>query len=157
MGVNGYQNAARKRELQMSLRDRFLEKWQLCKDSRYPVIFIVPSQKGALSDALLQEIADLIDGVSADFAKRYQGALETFLTRKQVQEEIYSIAKDTPAVMKNLEPFYSKWPVDERLAFIRYMLRSEPSQGIVMVLYCQEDLSAIRAIPNNNRGIIWTI
>jgi len=141
----------------MSLTDRFLEKWQLCKDSRYPVIFIVPSQKGVLSDALLQEIADLIGGILADFAKRYQGSLETFLTRKQVQEEIYSIAKDTPTVMKNLEPFYSKWPVDERLAFIRYMIRSEPPHGIMLALYCQEDLSEIKAIPANNRGIIWTL
>ncbi|MDM8557180.1 hypothetical protein QUF75_20865 [Desulfococcaceae bacterium HSG7] len=141
----------------MSLTDRFLEKWQQSKDSRYPVIFIVPSQKNVLSDTSLQEFADLIGGASADFAKRYQGALETFLTRKQVQEEINSIAQNSPVVMINLEPFYSKWTVDERLAFIRYMLRSEPPQGIVMVLYCQEDLSAIRAIPDNNRGIIWTI
>jgi len=141
----------------MSLTDRFLEKWQQSKDSRYPVIFIVPSQKDVLSDTLLQEFADLIGGALADFAKRYQGVLETFLTRKQVQEEINSIAKNTPIVMINLEPFYSKWSVDERLAFIRYMLRSEPSQGIVMVLYCQEDLSAIKAIPDNSRGIIWTI
>lgn len=139
----------------MYTHDGFLEKWQQCKKGRYLVMLIVPSRQGLLPELILDELAGLIEGNQIDFAKRYEGALETFFTWNRIQEEIYSASCDRPVVIANLEPFYSKWPVDERLSFLRYILRSETPQGIVLLLYCKEDLTEIRAIPENSRGLIW--
>jgi len=118
-------------------------------------MLIVPSRRGLLPELVLDELAGLIEGDQVDFAKRYEGSLETFFTWNRMQEEIYSASCDRPVVIANLEPFYSKWPVDERLSFLRYILRTETPQGIVLLLYCKEDLTEIRAIPENSRGIIW--
>ena len=139
----------------MYTHDRFLEKWQQCKKGRYSVMLIVPSRRGLLPELILDELSELIEGDQVDFAKRYEGALEAFFTWNRIQEEIYSVSCDRPIVIANLEPFYSKWPVDERLSFLRYILRTETPQGIVLLLYCKEDLTEIRAIPENSRGLIW--
>ncbi len=139
----------------MYTHDGFLEKWQQCKKGRYSVVLIVPSHRGLLPELILDELAGLIEGDQIDFAKRYKGALETFFTWNKIQEEIYSASCDSPVVIANLEPFYSKWPIDERLSFLRYILRTETPQGIVLLLYCKEDLTEIRAIPENSRGLIW--
>lgn len=139
----------------MQVIDIFIEKWHLCKEKRYPVMFIIPSKWGVFSEAVIDEIAGIMNGQKVDFAARYQGALETFLTRNMVQRELLESSQPSPVIVSNLEPFYSKWQTDERLDFIRYMLRTEVANGIVIVLYCQENLADIRAIAPNNRGYIW--
>jgi len=141
----------------MQVIDIFIEKWHLCKEKRYPVMFIIPSKWGVFSEAVIDEIAGIMNGQKVDFAARYQGALETFLTRNMVQTELRELSLSKPIIVSNLEPFYSKWQTDERLDFIRYMLRTEAANGIVIVLYCQENLADIRAIYENNRGIIWAL
>jgi hypothetical protein len=139
----------------MSLRDGFLEKWQQCKDKRYPVMLIVPSHNGVFSDSFFHEVRKLIGAEQLDFIDTYKGLLDTFFTWNKIQKEILEEATKYPLVITNLEPFYSKWPVHERLAFLRYMLRSETSNNIALVLHCREDLSALRSINEKNRGFIW--
>jgi len=141
----------------MQLRDLFIEKWHRCKDHRYPVMLIIPSQAGLSPDTLIEEFAGLMEGKSIDFADRYQGALETFLTWGGVHAELRALSSSTPIVVSNLEPFYSKWPTAERLDFLRYILRTELANGIVIILYCQENLADIRSIDENSRGAIWAL
>ncbi|MBF0203945.1 MAG: hypothetical protein HQK67_06430 [Desulfamplus sp.] len=141
----------------MQLLNIFIEKWHICKERRYPVMFIIPSKWGIFSEAVIDEIAGIMNGQKVDFAARYQGALETFLTRNIVQTELRGLSLLKPIIVSNLEPFYSKWQTDERLDFIRYMLRTEMPNGVVIVLYCQENLADIRAIDPNNRGYIWAL
>ncbi|MBU4261961.1 MAG: hypothetical protein KKC76_08825 [Proteobacteria bacterium] len=139
----------------MQLRNLFIEKWHRCKDHRYPVMLIIPSLPGLFPDTLIEDFAGLVEGKSIDFAARYQGVLETFLTWGGVQVELRSLSLLTPIVVSNLEPFYSKWPPAERLDFLRYILRTESANGIVIILYCQENLAEIRSIDENSRGTIW--
>lgn len=141
----------------MEFRERFIEKWHQCKDHRYPVLLILPSQAELFPDTLIDEVADIMGGTVINFAARYQGALETFLTWGGVHTELRALASSTPIVVSNLEPFYSKWPTPERLAFLSYMLRTELTNGIVIILYCQENLADIRSIAENSRGAIWAL
>lgn len=141
----------------MQLLDIFVEKWHRYKDHRYPVMLIIPSQVGLFPDELLDEVAEIVEGDVIDFAARYQGALETFLTWGGVHAELRALSSSTPLVVSNLEPFYSKWPISERLDFLRYMLRTELENGIVIILYCQENLADIRSIEENSRGAIWAL
>ena len=141
----------------MQLIDIFIEKWHRYKDHRYPVMLIVPSQAGLFSDALINEVAGIIEGKVIDFAARYQGSLETFLTWGGVHTELRALSSSTPIIVSNLEPFYSKWPTAERLDFLRYILRTELANGIVIVLYCQENLADVKSIEENSRGAIWAL
>ncbi len=141
----------------MQLIDTFIEKWHVCKDKRYPVMLITPSKSGIFSDTLIDQIAGIMNGKAVDFAARYQGALETFLTRNTVQKELRDLSVSSPILVSNLEPFYSKWQIAERVDFLRYMLRTEMVNGIVIVLYCKENLSKIRGVDENNRGTIWAL
>lgn len=139
----------------MSVCESFLEKWRLCRESRYPVMLIIPSQQDIFSELIIEEIAGLIEGKLLDFEKRYQGVLNTFFTWSKVREEIYSDSCNAPVIVTNLEPFYSKWTVEERLTFLRNILRTESPYGIIVILYCLENLTEIRSIPENSRGLIW--
>ncbi|MBF0573775.1 MAG: hypothetical protein HQK69_08450 [Desulfamplus sp.] len=141
----------------MQLLNIFIEKWHICKERRYPVMFIIPSKWEILTEQMVDEFAGIMNGKSIDFAARYQGALDTFLTRSMLQRELLELSQSSPVIVSNLEPFYSKWQTGERLDFIRYMLRTEMPNGVVIVLYCQENLADIRAIDPNNRGYIWAL
>lgn len=141
----------------MQLRDLFIEKWHRCKDHRYPVMLIIPSQAGLFPDTLIDEVAGIMEGKAIDFAARYQGTLETFLTWDKVHTELRALSSSTPIVVSNLEPFYSKWGTKDRLDFLHYMLRTELTNGIVIILYCQENLAEIRSIDENSRGAIWAL
>ena len=58
-------------------------------------------------------------------------------------------------IVSELEPFYAKWPENERFAFFRNLLRSEPVKGIILIINCKEDLSSVKNIEANSRGLIW--
>lgn len=139
----------------MLLQDNFLEKWQECLNSRYPVLLIVPSQGYVFSETLCNELANLIKVKLLDFAKQHQGKLGTFFTWNKVREIIYTESHNTPLMITNIEPFYSKWPVDERIYFLQNLIRSEFPHGIILILHCQENLKGLSKIEENNRGIIW--
>ena len=140
----------------MRLLDIFLDKWHRCINGRYRVMLVTPSRQDRFPDELVEELTSVIGAERADFAKRYQGELESFFTRRKIQEEIRDGCSLKPLLVSSLEPFYSKWPVEERYAFLRYMLRMETAHGVVLLLYCQENLTEIKEISKNNRGIIWT-
>jgi len=138
------------------LLDTFLEKWHRCINGRYRVMLVTPARQERFPEELIEEIVEITSAEQVDFAARYQGGLESFFTRRKIQEEIRADSAIKPLVATSLEPFYSKWPKDERYAFLRYMLRMEAVQGVVLLLYCQEDLTELKEISENNRGIIWT-
>lgn len=140
----------------METIDVFLEKWHKCKNSRYPVMLVSPSEQHLFPDEQVFELTNLIHAKHFVFSKEYAGQLEKFLTRQKIKEILLDNACISPLVATGLEPFYSKWSSGERYDFLRYILRMEPTNGIVLLLYCQEDLSAIKYIDEVNRGIIWT-
>ena len=139
----------------MSVCESFLEKWRLCRESRYPVMLIIPSQQDIFSELIIEKIAGLIEGKLLDFEVRYQVVGKTCFTWSKVREEIYSYSCNHPVIVTNLEPFYSKWTIEERLAFLRNILRTESPYGMIIILYCLENLTEIRSIPENSRGLIW--
>jgi len=118
-------------------------------------MLITPSRQDRFPEELIEEIVGVTSAERVDFAARYQGELESFFTRRKIQEEIRDGSATKPLFLTSLEPFYSKWAVDERYAFLRYMLRMETTQGVVLLLYCREDLTELKEISENNRGIIW--
>ncbi len=140
----------------MKITDVFLEKWYKCKNSRYPVMLVSPSAQDLFSDELIEELTNLIRAELFIFSKEYSGRLEMFLTWQKIKEILSGKSFNNPLMTTGLEPFYSKWSIEERYNFLRYILRMESGNGIVLVLYCQEDLAMIKDIGKGNRGIIWT-
>jgi hypothetical protein len=138
------------------LLDTFLDKWHRCVNSRYRVMLVTPARQDRFPEEFIKEVTEVIGAERADFATRYQGELESFFTRWKIQEEIREGCSSQPLLVTSLEPFYSKWPEEERYAFLRYMLRMETPHGVVLLLYCREDLAEIKEISENNRGTIWT-
>ena len=136
--------------------DTFLDKWHRCINGRYRVMLVTPAIQDRFPEELIKEIVEVTGAEWTDFAIRYQGELESFFTRRKIQEEIREGSSTHPLLVTSLEPFYSKWTEDERHAFLRYMLRLEPSFGVMLLLYCREDLEEIKKISENNRGVIWT-
>jgi hypothetical protein len=139
----------------MKLQDLFLENWHKCSKKRYRVMLVVPSQKGLFPESIVAELAVLVQGKMIDFAERYQGSMETFLTRNTIHSELWAASKKDRILVTNLEPFYSKWPIDERLAFLRYLLRTEVPNEAALFLYCKENLAEISSLDEKSRGIIW--
>jgi len=140
----------------MSVHEQLLEKWQQCRGKRYPVLFIITAPLDTLFPSdLVQTFAHDSTAKVIDFKNRYQNRIDEFLTWQTVRDEIYGEAKKAPVIITELEPFYAKWPPEERLSFIKNLLRSEPSHGIVIIINCQEDLSGLRKIAENDRGLIW--
>ncbi|MDR3555561.1 MAG: hypothetical protein P4L55_12465 [Syntrophobacteraceae bacterium] len=140
----------------MILLDAFLDKWRRCVNSRYRVMLITPARQDRFPEELIKEVTEVIGAERTDFATRYQGELESFFTRWKIQEEIREGCSAKPLLVSSLEPFYSKWPEEERYAFLRYMLRMEVTHGVVLLLYCREDLTDLKGIAENSRGTIWT-
>ena len=81
--------------------------------------------------------------------------LDHFFTWQAVRDKIYTSANVQPVVVTELEPFYAKWPENERLTFLKNLLRSSPTHGIVIIINCLEDLSELKEIEKNSRGLIW--
>lgn len=140
----------------MSIHEQLLEKWQLCRNKRYPVLLIITAPLDPFFPAEhIQEISDILQAQVLNFKKLYQNRLNEFLTWQTVRDDIYQAANKDIVIVSELEPFYAKWPEDERFAFFKSILRSEPKKGILLIINCLEDLSAIREIEENNRGLIW--
>ncbi len=140
----------------MSIHEQLLEKWQLCREKRYPVLFIITAPLDTLFPPdLVKDFADAFEAKVIDFKNRYQNRLDEFLTWQTVRDEIYDEAKEAPVIITELEPLYAKWPTEERLFFVKNLLRSEPAHGIVIIINCQEDLSELNNIEENSRGLIW--
>jgi len=140
----------------MSIHEKLLEKWKQCSESRYPVLLIITAPMDTLfPNTLVEKFADIIKAKLFDFKKRYQGELDKFFTWGTVRNEIYAKANIQPVIITELEAIYAKWPKDERLTFLKNLLRSESTCGIVIIINCQEDLSELKTIEKNSRGIIW--
>jgi hypothetical protein len=140
----------------MSIHEQLLEKWQLCCEKRYPVLFIITAPLDTLfPSGLVKDFADASEAKVIDFKNRYQNRLDEFLTWQTVRDEIYGEAKEAPVIITELEPLYAKWPTEERHSFIINLFRSEPAHGIVIIINCQEDLSELNKIEENSRGLIW--
>lgn len=135
---------------------RLLEEWGKQMGSRYPVVVVVPSGPGKITLEALTEFTTLISADILDFEERYGGRLSAFIGRADIAEEIVGFAEGKPAVVINVEHFYDKWDVQERLSFIRHILRRDGHAGIVLLLHCQESLSPIvKDVAPNERGAIW--
>ncbi len=140
----------------MTIRDELLEKWQQCRESRYPILVIIKAPLDALLTSTdIEEFADITKAKLLNYQKMYQGKLDQFSTWQTIREELYAAANTEPIVVTELEPIYAKWPVDERLAFLRNLLKSSPDHSLVLIINCQEDLSELRAVEENSRGMIW--
>lgn len=140
----------------MSIHDKLLEKWQQCRENRYPVLVIIKAPLDTLfPSTLIEEFAEITEAKVLNFQDIYQGRLDQFFTWQTIRDDLYETANRQPVIATELEPIYAKWPVDERLAFLRNLLRSSPQHGIIIIINCQEDLSELRAIEENSRGLIW--
>lgn len=140
----------------MSIHEKLLGKWQQCREKRYPVLFIITAPLDTLFPrTLVEEFVDIIKAELLDFKELYQGQLDHFFTWQAVRDKIYTSANVQPVVVTELEPFYAKWPENERLTFLKNLLRSSPTHGIVIIINCLEDLSELKEIEKNSRGLIW--
>ena len=140
----------------MVIKEEFLEKWQQCRESRYPVLLIITAPKDTLfPNNLVVEFADIGKAKISNFKELHQGRLDDFFTWQTVRNEIYEMARAQPVIVTELEPIYAKWPEDERLAFLKNLIRSEPAHCIVVIINCQERLSDLKKIEENSRGVIW--
>ena len=139
----------------MSIHEQLLEKWQHCRNKRYPVLIITAPLDTFFPFEHIEKIADILHAQVFNFKQQYQNRLDEFLTWQTVRDEIYQAANNDIVIVSELEPFYAKWPEDERFSFFKNILRSEPEKGIILIINCIEDLSAIKEIEENSRGMIW--
>lgn len=140
----------------MSIHEKLLEKWQQCRENRYPILLIITAPLDTLfTNSLVENFADVAKAKRLDFKTLYLGRLDKFFSWKTIRDQIYTEANIQPVIVTELEPIYTKWPADERLAFLKNLLRSEPACGIVIIINCQEDLGELKEIENNSRGLIW--
>ena len=140
----------------MSIHEKLLEKWHQCRERRYPILVIVKAPLDSLfTDSLIEEFASITQAKVLNFQERYKGRLDLFCTWQSIRDELYDAANSNPVIATELEPIYAKWPVDERMAFLRNLLRSSPEYSIILTINCQEDLSELQAIEKNSRGMIW--
>lgn len=140
----------------MSIHEKLLEKWHQCRERRYPILVIVKAPLDTLfTGALIEEFASITQAKVLNFQERYKGRLDHFFTWQSIRDELYDAANSNPIIATELEPIYAKWPVGERMAFLRNLLRSSPEYSIILTINCQENLSELQAIEKNSRGIIW--
>lgn len=140
----------------MSIYEQLLEKWQQCLKKRYPVLFIVTWPLDSLfPPELIEDFADVSKAKVFNYKNRYQTRLDEFLTWQTVRDEIHGEANEQTVIVTEIEPFYAKWPKEERYAFFKNLLRSEPTHSIIIIINCQEDLGELKKIEENSRGLIW--
>lgn len=132
-----------------------LTEWNACRGTRYPVLIVIPGEHRGFSPVVLEEFGKIIGGELYDCGMRYQDQLSQFKTRTDIRFDILSEARKQPVIVLNIEYFYDKWTGAERLAFLKDLSRLDGHHGIVMVIYCEEDLYSIKDIPANSRGVIW--
>lgn len=140
----------------MSIHEQLLEKWQKCREKRYPVLLIITTPLDPFFPSeQIEAIAGMIQAKVYNFKQKYKNRLNEFFTWQNVRDEIYQAANNDIVIVSELESIYAKWPEDERVAFFKNLLRSEPAKGIILIINCQEDLSSIKEIEENSRGMIW--
>ncbi len=140
----------------MSIHENLLEKWHKCRERRYPILIIIKAPFDTeFSSPFLEDFASTIKAKVLNFQEIYKGRLDQFFTWQSIRDELYTAANTQPIIVTELEPLYAKWPVNERLQFLRNLLRSSPQNSIILIIHCQEDLSELLAIEENNRGMIW--
>ena len=132
------------------------EEWAKRIESRYPVLVVIPAGPGKITMEVISEFAALIKAKVLDYEERYTGRLASFIGRSDIAEEIIGLAADGPLIVANIEHFYDKWTINERIDFIRHILRRDGHRGVILVIYCNENLSPIvKEVGSNDRGTIW--
>ncbi len=136
--------------------ESLLEKWHICRSLRYPVLVVAPIHPSFVSENNLLEIPDFIDAHLLDFEERYKGKLSRFIPWYSIRDEILKEASDKTVIVIHIEYFYDKWNSEERTIFLRNLLRQDGHKGIILGIYCQENLHPIvENISTINRGMIW--
>jgi len=140
----------------MAIYEELLEKYHRYREHRYKVLIIVKAPLDTLfPSALVEEFAEITKAQVINFQEGYKGRLNEFFIWQDIRNQLYGMANTQSTIAIDLEPIYAKWPVDERLAFLKNILLSEPKHPLVLLLNCQEDLSGLQEIDKNNRGLIW--
>ena len=137
---------------------RLLEKWkEFTKPgcSRYPVLIVIPNNRNMYDISVINEICSITDFQLFDFQKVNQTRLHHFIPRNSIRSEIVTEAAKHPTVFINIEFFYDKWTAEERIAFLRDIIRQDGHKGIVLIIYCEEELLPVIEIPENSRGLLW--
>ncbi|QTA79044.1 Uncharacterized protein dnl_12930 [Desulfonema limicola] len=137
---------------------RFLEKWkEFTKPgrSRYPVLIVIPNNRNMYNISVMDEICSITDFELFDFQKVYQKRLHLFIPRNSIRTEIVTNAAKQPVIFINIEFFYNKWTEEERIAFLKDIIRQDGHKGIVLIMYCEEEFLSVIEIPENSRGVIW--
>ena len=140
----------------MAIYDELLDKYHRYQEHRYKVLIIIKAPQDTLfPDALVNEFAEVTGAQVINFEKNYKGSLNVFFIWQDIRNQLYEMANEQATIAIDIEPIYAKWPGDERLTFLKNILLSEPKHPLVLLLNCQEDLSSLQEIDENNRGLIW--
>ena len=137
---------------------RLIEKWkefELPGRGRYPVLIIIPNSRSLFDNSVIDEFGNIAGAEIFDFEKLYTDELNSFFTRNRIRTEIVRKARNHFSIVLNVEYFYDKWTSAERISFLKDMIRQDGHKGIILILYCEEDMSSVIAIPENDRGVIW--
>jgi hypothetical protein len=140
----------------MAIHDELLEKYHRYREHRYKVLVIIKAPKDSLFPAsLVGEFAEIIGAQVFNFEESYKGRLNEFFIWQDIRNQLYEMANTQATIAVDIEPIYAKWPDNERLAFLKNILLSEPHHPLVLMLNCKEDLSGLQEIDGNNRGHLW--
>lgn len=140
----------------MNVYEKLLEQYHRYREHRYKVMIIIKAPQDTLfPDSLVGKFAESVGAQVINFEDSYRGRLNEFFIWQDIRNQIYEMANTQATVAVDIEAIYAKWPENERLAFLKNILLSEPRHPLVLFLNCQENLSGLREIDGNNRGLIW--
>ena len=134
-----------------------LSKWKVCEKNRYPVLVVIPNERQKYIIDDIDKINKYVSGQILNFEDTYKGQLDKFQTRYFIRSKIIEKARESAVIVFNIEHHYDKWRIDERISFIRDLIRQDGHKGIILFIYCEEDLSTLKKITERNRGVIWNI
>lgn len=136
--------------------EELLERYHRYREHRYKVMLIIKAPLDTqFPDSLVGEFAESVGAQVINFEESYKGRLNEFFTWQNIRNQIYEMANTQATVAVDIEAIYTKWPEYERLAFLKNILLSEPRHPLILLLTCQENLSALQEIDEKNRGLIW--
>jgi|GEM_PF-2087472 len=140
----------------MDVNEKLLEKWKQCQEKRYRVLLIIMKPLDySFPDSIIENFITAINARLLNFSLLHKGNLDKFISWSTIRDHIYSEGNSNIVVITELEPIYAKWPINERLTFLRNIIRSEPKGGIILIINCKENLLDIQSINERNRGMIW--
>jgi hypothetical protein len=140
----------------MSIYEELIERYHRYQEQRYKVLLIIkPPLDTLFPNSMVKEFAESLGAQVINFEESYKGRLNEFFIWQNIRNQIYEMANSKATIAVDIEAIYAKWPEDERLAFLKNILQSEPKHTLVLLLNCQEDLSDLQKINKNNRGLIW--